>query len=106
MPAMAGAIATLMLAGVAQSLCMVSHTVILLRAANERLRGRVMGVRMMAIYSLPLGLLAAGALIERIGFDATVMLYALTGAVCTILIAWRWRKFLWRQAAGEHLHKS
>ena len=27
-----------------------------------------MGVRMLVIYSLPLGLLAAGALIERIGF--------------------------------------
>jgi len=60
MPTMSGALASLMLAGFAQSLCMVSHTVILLRAANERLRGRVMGVRMMAIYSLPLGLVAAG----------------------------------------------
>ena len=34
---------------------------------------------MLAIYSLPLGLLAAGALIERIGFSATATLYAAVG---------------------------
>ena len=39
---------------------MVSLQIMLLREAGERFRGRVMGVRMMAIYSLPLGLLAAG----------------------------------------------
>jgi hypothetical protein len=42
---------------------MVSLQITLLREAGERFRGRVMGVRMMAIYSLPLGLLAAGPLI-------------------------------------------
>jgi len=36
----------------------------LLRSAGHRFRGRVLGVRMLAIYSLPLGLLTAGALIE------------------------------------------
>ena len=39
---------------------MVSLTVILVREAGQRFRGRVMGVRMMAIYSLPVGLLVAG----------------------------------------------
>ena len=39
---------------------MVPLSIILLRAAGEKFRGRVMGVRMMAIYSLPIGLLAAG----------------------------------------------
>src|SRR5262249_34965243 len=48
-------IASLMLAGFAQSLAMVAHTVILLRAADQRFRGRVTSVRTMAIYSLPLG---------------------------------------------------
>ena len=76
-----GGIVTLMLAGFAQSFCIVSLTVLLLRTSHERLRGRVIGVRMLAIYSLPLGLLAAGALIERIGFSATATLYA----------GWAWR---------------
>ena len=56
------------LAGIMQSFCMVSLQIMLLREAGERFRGRVMGVRMMAIYSLPLGLLAAGPLIDWIGY--------------------------------------
>jgi MFS family permease len=101
MRSLSGGIAFLMLAGIAQSLTMVCHTVMLLRASSQRFRGRVMGVRMLAIYSLPLGLLAAGALIDWIGFAATATLYALTGLTFTILIAARWRSFLWQVRTPE-----
>ncbi len=57
MQTMPAAIACLLLAGFAQSLTMISIAVILMRTASEHFRGRVMGVRMLAIYSLPLGLL-------------------------------------------------
>jgi predicted MFS family arabinose efflux permease len=104
MQSLSGGVASLMLLGFAQSLSMVSHTVILLRESGPRLRGRVTGVRMLAIYSLPLGLLAAGVLIERIGFHATVSLYAAIGLTFTVLIAVYWRHALWRPPAPtEHL---
>ena len=77
MPAPRCGMPCLMLAGIMQSFAMVSLQISLLREAGERFRGRVMGVRMMAIYSLPLGLLAAGPLIERIGFRGTASLYAI-----------------------------
>ena len=92
------AIVFLLLAGFAQSLSMISVLVVLLRTASEHFRGRVMGVRMLAIYSLPLGLLAAGNLIDRIGFQATATLYAVTGLVLIGAIGLRWRADLW------HLH--
>ena len=101
MQSLLGGIVSLMLAGFAQSLSMVAHSVILLRASDQKFRGRVMGVRMLAIYSLPLGLLAAGALIGRIGFSHTITLYALTGLVLTVLIAVRWHDALWRPAAAS-----
>ncbi len=102
MQSLPGGIASLMLVGFAQSLSMVSHTVILLRASGQRFRGRVTGVRMLAIYSLPLGLLAAGVLIGRIGFHATVSLYAVVGLTFTILIAVHWRASLWQpQSPGD-----
>jgi hypothetical protein len=88
-------IVMLTLSGLAQSLTMVSHTVILLRASSQRYRGRVMGVRMLAIYSLPVGLLVAGVLIDWIGFRATASLYAVVGLVFTVLIAVHWRASLW-----------
>jgi len=95
MGSLAGGTIALVMAGVLQSLTMVCHTVLLLNASGQRYRGRAMGVRMLAIYSLPLGLLSAGALIGRIGLKTTVMLYALTGLAFTVMIAWRWRASLW-----------
>jgi predicted MFS family arabinose efflux permease len=90
-----GGFIMLMLAGFAQSVCMVTLAVLLLRTTSGNLRGRVMGVRMLAIYSLPLGLLAAGALVGRVGFEATAMLYAATGLLFTLVIAIYWRAKLW-----------
>jgi predicted MFS family arabinose efflux permease len=92
------AIACLMLAGFSQSLTMISIAVILMRTASEHFRGRVMGVRMMVIYGLPLGLLAAGSLIEGIGFAATGTLYAAAGLALMLAVVLHWRADLW------HLH--
>src|SRR6195256_532961 len=92
------AVACLMMAGFSQSLAMISIAVILMRTASEHFRGRVMGVRMLAIYSLPLGLLAAGNLIGEIGFVATATLYAVTGLLLMLIIALHWRADLW------HIH--
>jgi predicted MFS family arabinose efflux permease len=95
MKTMPAAIAWLMLAGFSQSLAMISIAVILMRTASAHFRGRVMGVRMLAIYSLPLGLLAAGALIDEIGFAATGTLYAAAGLALMLAIVLHWRADLW-----------
>lgn len=89
------AMACLVLAGIAQSMSMISAAVILMRTASAHLRGRVMGVRMMVIYGLPLGLLAAGSLIDVIGYSATGSLYAAAGFIAMLAIAIRWRADLW-----------
>jgi MFS family permease len=89
------AIACLLLAGFSQSLAMISIAVILMRTSSEHFRGRVMGVRMLAIYSLPLGLMSAGALIDVIGFAATGTLYAAVGLALMLAIALHWRADLW-----------
>jgi MFS family permease len=89
------AMACLVLAGIAQSMSMISAAVILMRTASAHLRGRVMGVRMMVIYGLPLGLLAAGSLIDIIGYSATGSLYAAAGFIAMLAIAIRWRADLW-----------
>jgi MFS family permease len=93
------AMACLILAGIAQSMSMISIAVILMRSSSVYFRGRVMGVRMMVIYGLPLGLLAAGSLIDLIGFTATATLYAASGLALMLLIALRWREDLWHLQA-------
>jgi MFS family permease len=94
---LSGGTASLVLAGFMQSLSMISLSAILMHTADPRFRGRVMGVRMLGIYGLPLGLLAAGALVGHIGFATTATLYAATGLMLTILIALRWRGDIWSE---------
>ena len=98
-----GGIPMLMLAGLAQSLCMVPMSATLLRTTGARFRGRVMGIRMLMIYGVPIGLLTSGPLIARFGYPVTVTLYCVIGLVFTALIAVCWRDALWRLDAPANM---
>jgi predicted MFS family arabinose efflux permease len=89
--------------GFAQSLCMVPMAVILLRTADPAFRGRVMGVRMLAVYGLPLGLLLSGPLVEHLGFSATGSLFSVVGIAATLTIVSRWRDQLWSKNAAANV---
>jgi predicted MFS family arabinose efflux permease len=89
----------LMLAGFMQSLSMVPMAVMLLRSTEPRFRSRVMGVRMLAVYGMPLGLLLAGWSIRHWGFVATATGYCLFGLAATTAIALIWRRDLFPLAA-------
>ena len=84
-------------AGFVQSLCMTPLAGLMLRSSSDEMRGRVMGLRMLAIWGLPLGLLAAGPLIARLGYSASTLIYAGLGLAATIAIGYRWRHALWRE---------
>ena len=86
-------------AGLNQSMSMVALSIILLRTSSERFRGRVMGVRMLAIYTLPIGLLAAGPIVASIGFRGLVLLYVGLGWALLAFIALVWREDLLRPGA-------
>ena len=81
--------------GFLQSLAMVSMSVVLLRAAAEPFRGRVQGVRMLAVYGLPLGLLISGGLTEWLDFTLAVALLSAIGIAATIFVGIRWRAIIW-----------
>lgn len=89
----------LFVSGLFQSFCMIPMSVILLRVTAPALRGCVMGVRMLAVYGMPVGLLLSGPLVEWAGFAATGTLYSLVGIVFTVVIAVWWRADLWARAA-------
>jgi hypothetical protein len=50
----------------------------------------------MAIYGLPIGLVGSGAMIEWIGFTATVNTYCAVGLFFTVLVGVKWRDAIWR----------
>ena len=87
----------LLLAGFVQSVAMISMTATLLAAAGDRFRTRVMGVRMLAVYGMPLGLMGSGVLIERVGYSPTITVYCVIGLVFTLLIGIRWRASMWQR---------
>ncbi len=86
-------------AGLVQSFCLTPLAVVMLRASDDTMRGRVMGMRMLAIWGLPLGLLAAGPIIARIGYANTTLLYSGLGLAVTFAIGFGWRHVLWRREA-------
>jgi hypothetical protein len=57
-----------------------------------------MGVRTLAVYGLPLGLLGAGFLIERIGYPLTITATAAMSVIITLFIGIRWRASMWHPA--------
>jgi predicted MFS family arabinose efflux permease len=96
MPGPASGCLALMLCGLAQSLCLVPLSAMLLKSSDERYRGGVMGVRQLMIYGVPIGLLAAGPSIERFGFAMTATIYGVLSLAVTLWIGLKWRSHLWR----------
>jgi predicted MFS family arabinose efflux permease len=92
----------LVLAGCAQSLSQVPMVTMLLRSADEQFRGRVMGIRMLAIYGNLPGLLLAGPLIARFGYPVTAALYCTIGICFTIALTILWRAQFWRLDAAAN----
>ncbi|HEY7240190.1 MAG TPA: MFS transporter [Burkholderiales bacterium] len=92
-------LALLFLSGFAQSLCLVPVAVVMLRGAADHMRGRVMGMRVLAVWGLPLGLLASGPIIAGLGYGACTLIYATIGVAATIAVGYRSRLALWHEKA-------
>ena len=88
--------------GLVQSFCLTPLAAVMLRSSNAEMRGPVMGIRMLAIWGLPLGLLAAGPIIEHLGYAACTLIYGGLGLAATIVIGFRWRRALWDRSAAAN----
>jgi predicted MFS family arabinose efflux permease len=85
--------------GFAQSLCVTPLVAVMLQSTEPAYRGRVMGIRILAILGLPLGLMLSGPLIEHLGFGLTITLYSLIGLLGTLSMIRIWRQELWLKTA-------
>jgi len=92
-------LAMLFLMGVTQSFCLLPVAAVMIRTSSEEMRARVMGIRVLAIWGLPIGLLAAGPIIAQLGYAACTLLYSGLGLAATFFIGYRWRRALWQPAA-------
>jgi MFS family permease len=101
-PHQLGGILVLIVAGFAQSIGQIPMSAMLLRTSDEQFRGRVMGIRMLAIYGNLPGLLSAAPLIAYFGYPMTAVLYCVIGLTFTAVIAVRWRAHLWKVDAAAN----
>ena len=76
--------------GLSMSVAMVTMSIVLLSRTSQEFRGRVMGVRSLAVYGLPMGLLVGGFLFERLGVQATLTINSIAGLVLTAVIVVIW----------------
>jgi predicted MFS family arabinose efflux permease len=95
-------LALLFICGLVQSFCLIPVAVVMLRSASERMRGRVMGMRVLAVWGLPLGVLASGPIIVGLGYTACTVIYAGLGIAATITIGYRLRRALWQPSAAAN----
>lgn len=95
----AAGIPILMLAGCMQTMGLIPNNMLLLRTSDERYRGRIMGIRMLAVYGNLPGLLIAGQLIAHFGYVTMAMIYCAFGIAAALLIALHWGRHLWRSDA-------
>jgi predicted MFS family arabinose efflux permease len=93
------AFVTLFLIGAASSAGMIAMAVTLLQVAEAQFRGRANGLRQMAVYGVPMGLLAGGQLIEQFGVDVCFYVFGCVGMCGVAITAWAWHRA--EPASGE-----
>ncbi|MQG21067.1 MAG: MFS transporter [SAR202 cluster bacterium] len=71
----------IMIAGIMQSMSLVLVASILLGIAVPDFRGRVMGLRSLAVYTLPIGSLITGALITQVGLIQAAVINTVLGGI-------------------------
>ena len=84
----------LALIGASVSFCMITMSVVLLTFTKFEMRGRVMGVRMLAVYALPMGMVIGGWLIEQYGVTVTITGYAVVGLLAIALSLFKWPELI------------
>ena len=80
----------LALIGIVTSGAMIPMSVTLMIRSAPEFRGRVMGVRMLAVYGMPLGLLVGGTLIEWFSVQTAIATLGAGGLAAVVIVWSRW----------------
>ncbi|MCZ6538911.1 MAG: MFS transporter [Chloroflexi bacterium] len=88
--------------GFSGGMTFVAMVVGLLRAAPAEFRGRVMGIRTLGIYGLPIGLLLGGWIAEEVGAQAMIGVLGGIGLTATLIAAIVWPALLRRTPTPQH----
>ena len=82
----------LILFGSSTAICTILLTMLILTITEKRMIGKVMGIRQLAIFAFPIGLLAGGYMIDQIGLEFSIQAIGFLGLVLSIVIGYKSRK--------------
>ena len=75
--------------GVAGSISMISMAVLILSIAKKDMIGRVIGIRQLAIFTLPIGLIISGYLIDIVGILISLQVVTILGLLLTLILTYK-----------------
>ena len=79
----------LCLYGIAGSISMISMAVLILSIAQKNMIGRIIGIRQLAIFTLPIGLIISGYLIDVIGIVISLQVVTISGLILTLILTYK-----------------
>ena len=82
----------LILFGSSTAICTILLTMLILTITERMMIGKIMGIRQLAIFAFPVGLLAGGYMIDQIGLEFSIQAMGFLGLVLSILIGYKSRK--------------
>jgi sugar phosphate permease len=84
----------LALTGMMQSLSMVTMAMMILKFVTPEMRGRVLGLRQLSVYGLPLGLLCTGFISEQYGIAMSLVGSGILGLILLVFVAVKWPRII------------
>ncbi|MDC0035016.1 MFS transporter [Chloroflexi bacterium] len=83
--------------GISQSFAMVTMAMMLLKYTSEEMRGRVLGLRQLAVYGLPIGVLISGFIAENTNVSVALTFNGVLGLFILVLAILKWPEILHRR---------
>ena len=80
--------------GISQSFAMVTMAMMLLKYTSEEMRGRVLGLRQLAVYGLPVGVLISGFIAENADASLALIFNGILGLFILVLAIFKWPEML------------
>jgi MFS family permease len=84
----------LVIYGATGSITMISLAVLVLSITQKDMIGRIIGIRQLAIFTLPIGLVISGYLIDTIGIIFSIQSVTMIGLIMTLILGYKSKKFM------------
>ena len=82
----------LILFGMSTSISTILFAMLILTITDKKMIGKIMGIRQLAIFAFPIGLIVGGYMIDQIGIEFSIQAMGFFGLSIAILIGYKSKK--------------